>query len=753
MSVIGQATPLLDARRRVDGSLPFVLNLRLPGMLHAKVLRSPYPHARIMRLDPSAAAQMPGVVAVLTGRELAEAPGISHLYGLRQKDQPVLAVDKVRFVGEPVVAVAAETADQAEAALAAIEVEYDPLPAVDGELEACAPGAPLVHDGVAGNMGTHYKLRHGDVEAAFARCDVVLEETYTSPAAQHVTLEPHVTLAQFEAGGLTVHSTSQAPYAVRSALAGIFGLAPERVSVKVGPLGGGYGGKGHLRLEPLVAALAWKTGGRPVRLEATRAEEFVIVTKHPATVRLKTGARRDGTLVAREVDVWWNIGAYMDASHMLTRGGLLRAVGPYRFEAVRGDSYGVYTNRPPAAAFRGAMASQGAWAYESHMDSLAHRLGLDPLALRHKNLLRLDDRWVTGEAMHDAHYAELLDEAVRLLDWQRPLVRAEGALRRGRGMAVMLKSAQTPSRSEARVAVHDDGRATVFTSAVEMGQGAHTILAQIAADSLALPADAVQVVGPDTSVTPFEPVTSGSRTTHMMGGAVQRAAQAVGQELKALGGRRFEVEPSALKLADGQVCMPDGQSASYASLLQWAGQPSLERLGEHKVEGQMDDNSQGIGSAHWHQGAGACEVEVDVETGRLRVTRYAGTSWAGRVVNPVRARAQNQGNIIYGLGPTLFEAMVFDGGQVTNANLSDYLIPSLLDIPPELLTACLESSEPDAEMHGIGEMTLPCVAPAVANALFDATGIRLYDLPLTAERIWRALREQAAQAGAGGKEA
>jgi len=454
---------------------------------------------------------------------------------------------------------------------------------------------------------------------------------------------------------------------------------------------------------------------------------------------------RDGTLTAREVTSWWNTGAYADAGFMLTRGGMLRSIGPYRIPAVRADAYGVYTNRPPAAAFRGAMASQGAWAYESHMDSLARALGMDPLELRRKNLLREGDAWATGEIMHGVHYEECLDEALRLLDGEEPLVRAAGPIRRGRGLAVMMKNSQAPSRSEARIVLRDDGQATVYTSAVEMGQGAHTALAQIAGDRLGLPVASMRVAGPDTDQTPFDQITSGSRTTHMMGNAVLRAAEAVAGELRELGRRRYEVEPSEITLADGCLRTPDGQSMSYADLLRWAGLAQVEAQREFKTEGNLDENSQGMACSHWHQGAGACEVEVDIETGKLTVTRYAGTSWAGKVVNPVRARAQDQGNIIYGLGPTLCEEMVFDGGQVINANLADYLIPSILDIPLHLHTASLESKEKDADMEGIGEMTLPCVAPAVANALYDALGIRLRDLPLTAERIWQAMHLEEAR--------
>jgi len=742
MKAVGQSIPLLDARARVDGSLPYILNLTLPGMLYGKVLRSIHPHARLARIDTTAAARATGVRAVVTGQELANDKRFNHLYGIGHNDQPILAVDKVRYVGEAIALVAAETSEQAEAALDLIEVGYESLPSIDNELEAIAPGAPVVHDGVNLNIIRHFKLRHGDIEAAFAASDHVIEELYSSPAAQQVTLEPHVTLAQFTDGQLTVHTASQSPYGVRRVLAEIFNLSPEQVRVIVGPLGGGYGAKGHVRLEPLAAVLAWKTNGRPVKITATRADEFVIVTKHAASMRIKSGIMDDGTITAREVTSWWNTGAYADAGYMLTKGGLLRSIGPYRIPVVSADAYQVYTNRPPAAAFRGAMAAQGEWTFESHMDSLAHAISMDPRELRRRNLLQDGDAWATGEMMHDVHYEECLDEVLRLLDREPQAEPARGPIRRGRGMAVMMKNSQSPSRSEARVTLQNNGQATVFTSSVEMGQGAHTAMAQIAADQLGLPVEAVQVVGPDTDKTPFDQVTSGSRTTFMMGNAVRLAAQAVANEMRQLGSRHFEVKPEEVSLADGSLHTPGGQSLDFGALLQWAGLPAIEMLREFKTESSLDENSQGVACSHWHQGAGACEIEVDIETGKLAVTRFAGASWAGKVVNPAHARSQDQGNIIYGLGPTLFEEMIFDGGQVINANLADYLIPSIRDVPPVLMTSCLESKSPDSEMYGIGEMTLPCVAPAVANALFDALGVRIHSMPLTAERILSAIREK-----------
>ncbi|MFQ5611077.1 MAG: xanthine dehydrogenase family protein molybdopterin-binding subunit [Anaerolineae bacterium] len=740
---VGKSLPMLDSVARVTGALPYAANLKLPDMLVAGVLRSPLPHARILRLDASAAERLSGVAAVVTAAGLDRPGGPALFYGVGLKDQPLLARDRVRYVGEPLALVAAETAEIVEAALALIEVEYEELPAVYDAVEAAQPGAPVCHEAYPDNCFVHAKLRHGDVEAGFAEADEIIEETFTSPAAQHASLEPHVTAAQWAGGQLTVWSATQAPYIVRRVLAETFGLPPEAVRVIVSPLGGGYGGKGHVRIEPLAAALAWQSGGRPVKLALSRAEEFVTVTKHAATITIKTGVRRDGTFTARQIRLFWNAGAYADASPALVRGGMVRAVGPYRIPAVRVDSYGVYTNLPPAAAFRGAMSSQATWAYESHLDSIAHRLGLDPLELRLKNLLRSGERFCTGETLHDVHFVECLQTVAEGLGWGQPEQKAEtGPTRRGRGLAVMMKSTIPTSKSECRLALDAGGRLTLYTSTVEMGQGAHTALAQIAAEAVGVPVERVSVVGPDTALTPYDATTSASRATNMMGNAILDGAGKLKQKLLEAATLVFELPPEELSAAGGQVFARTGPDArcSYADVLRRNGLEAIEAAGEFQTRAGLDpETGQGVTSHHWHQGAGACEVEVDTETGKVRVLRYQSASFAGRVVNPRLARLQNDGNVIYGLGQALFEEVAFDHGQVVNANLSDYMLPSFLDAPLELESAALESE--GGEFHGIGEMTLPPVAPAIANAIFDAVGARVRDLPLSAGIILRAIHD------------
>ncbi|HEY5901566.1 MAG TPA: molybdopterin cofactor-binding domain-containing protein, partial [Anaerolineales bacterium] len=407
----GSSVPMLDSLARVTGAVEYMVNLRLPGMLVGKIVRSQSPHARLLRVDASAALAVPGVMAVLTGAD----PEASALYGAAIKDQPVLAVDRVRYAGEPLALIAAESADTAEEAALLVDIEYEDLPAVFDAQEAIQPGAPTLHQSHPGNLFMHSKLRHGDIEDAFATADEIFEDTFTSPLAQQSSLEPHVTAAKWDGDRLTVWTASQAPFMVRRVLAEIFSIPPEDVRVIVPPLGGSYGGKGHVRIEPLAAALARSTAGRPVKLTLSRAEEFLTVTKHAATITLKTGVKRDGTFTARQVTAWWNGGAYADASPLLVPQGMVRSLGPYRIPAVKVDSYGVYTNLPPAGAYRGAMSSQATWAYESQMDIIARRMGWDPLEFRMRNLFVSGDQFATGETLHDVHFAECLEAAAKAL--------------------------------------------------------------------------------------------------------------------------------------------------------------------------------------------------------------------------------------------------------------------------------------------------------------------------------------------------
>lgn len=738
---IGKSIPVVDSVAKVTGTIPYGINMKLPNMLFAKILHSPLPHAKIVSIDTSAAEELPGVVAILTGKDLGQPNGPQKLITGFIKDRPVIALDRVRYIGEPVAVVAAESEKIAEEALYMIDVDYEDLPAIYETKASMQPDAPILNEAFPDNCYRHAKLRHGDIEAGFAAADAIIEEVYTSPAAQHVTLEPHVNAAQWKDGRLTVWSGSQSPHRVRGSLAALLGIEKDRVRVIVPPLGGGYGGKGHVRLQPLIAAIAWKVGGRPVKLTLTRSEEFVNVTKHAVTITIKSGVKKDGTFTARQVTLHWNGGAYADSSASLVGSGMVRAVGPYRIPHVWVDSYGYYTNLPPSGPFRGAMSSQTTWAYESHMDTIAHRLGMDPLKLRLKNLLVSGDEFATSEILHDIHFVECLKTCADNLGWERPLDRSgeSETVKRGRGLGVMMKSTIPTSQSECRLKVDTQGQLSFYTSTVEMGQGAHTALAQIAAEAMEVPFETVTTIGPDTDRTPFDTTTSAARSTGMMGMAIFNGAEILKQKLIEAAVPLLEHPAEELSVKDGHVIVtakPE-QRMSYAEVVGRNNLESLEALGAFETKGGLDpETGQGLSTPHWHQGAGACEVEVDTETGKFTILRYQSASFAGRVVNPQLVRLQNDGNVIFGLGPAVLEEIVFDEGQIINPNLSDYMIPSFLDIPHQLNGEALESDV--GEIHGIGEMTLPPVAPAIANAIYDAVGIRIRDLPITAEKVLRA---------------
>ena len=767
MSAIGQTLPMIDAEERVTGRINYALNIELPGMLHGKILRSPFPHARVVHIDSSAAERLTGVATVLTRGDFTQASGYGAKYGRIFRDQFVVALDKVRFVGDPVAAVAAVNDDIAEDALSLIKVDYEELPAVFDEAEALKADAPLVHDPRpeqqaifsnliqdlpgGSNLCSHFKLRRGDVETGFRQADFVVQDVFRSPAAQHVPLEPHVTVAQFFQGKLTLWSSTQMPHAVRSQMAELLHLPLARVRVIVDTLGGGFGSKGSLRLEPIAAFLAVKAN-RPVKIVLSREEEFVTVCKHPATIRIKTGVMKDGTLVARQVTAHFNTGAYSDVGPVVARNGGSAMSGPYKFPHVRIDSFAVWTNLVPAGALRGFGVPQAVWAYESQMDMIAERLALDPVELRRKNLLRDDDLFATGETLAGLHFDELLDRAAASLQWTaadaRWNRRDHGAderrtARRGKGLALVIKATITPSTSAAALKLNEDGSVNVLTSSVECGQGAKTVLAQIAAAAMQVPVERVSVSDPDTDLTPYDQQTSSSRTTFSMGGAVTQAADDLKRQLLSHAAELLEASVDDLVLEHGRVAVRGtaDRFLSYGTIAMRSNQANLIGRGSFTTRGGLDlETGQGIGSVHWHQGAIGCEVEVDIETGKVKVLRLIPSVFAGRVVNPRLCELQLEGCAIFGLGQTLLEEMIYDDrGQLLNTNLSDYNIPSFEDIPEQMISSALEHGS--EELHGIGETLLPPVMAAIGNAVYNAVGARIYDLPLTPEKILRALQK------------
>lgn len=744
-SQVGRSIPRLEAREKVSGRAEYIHNLRLPGMLHGKIFRSTVAHARIRSIDVSAAAALEGVRRVITAEDVRTIIPNPY-YGPVFHDQPILAIDKVRHVGEPVAVVLASDPHVAEEAARLIVAEYDELPAVYDEIEA-ATSAAIVHDVLkpAGmfpdfkhlegrrntNILLEFKLRRGDAEAAFARADHVFEHTFHTRQVMHTPLEPIVSLAESTGSAVTLYTASQMPSVVRIEIARLLGWPENRVRVKTAFLGGGFGAKTYIKLEAIVTVASLLTR-LPVRISLTMEEQFYTITKHANTLRLKSGVTRDGRITARRCEVWWNGGAYADIGPRLTQKSGFTAAGPYDIENVQIDSYAVYTNLPPAAGLRGFGIPTLTWAYESHTDLIARELRIDPLEFRRRNILRDGRPQATGTVMKDAATDAVLDRLAARMNWSAPFDRGGGRIRRGRGIAIGFKASISSTTSVAIVNLYGDGSCSVYCGTVDMGQGSATAMAQIAAEALNIPAETVKIVHADTDVTPYDMGTLGSRSTYHMGCAVQLAAEDARDKLLALA---------------AELGLP-AETTPFAELLRrkygmQAG--NVVGIGTFAPKSTPLDPATGLSSdatPFWMIGATGAEVEVDTETGHVRVTRLVNVADIGKPINPKIVETQLSGAAIMQFGCTMFERMEFCEGQVTNASLADYKIPGMRDLPHQM-----ESEVVDAQQHdgpygakGVGETATFGVSPAITNAIHDAVGVRLTALPVTPEAVYRAIR-------------
>ncbi|MEK7757545.1 MAG: xanthine dehydrogenase family protein molybdopterin-binding subunit [Planctomycetota bacterium] len=763
-TLVGKSVGRLDYETKVTGRAQYLADMSVPGMCHGKILRSPYPHARIIKIDASRALKVPGVMAVLTRDDILHDEGIEPFYGPVFKDQTIVAVEKVRHVGDPVAAVAALNVDAAEEALRLIEVEYEELPAVLDVHEALEPGATLVHESVrvpesgfadlaeikpveGTNICTHFKLNRGDIQKGFAESDHIFEDIFTLPATQHCFLETHACIASVEPGGrITVWATTQNPFVVRTQLANIFKVPVAKVRVIVPYLGGGYGGKVYPKVEPITVALAQKAG-RPVRVVLSREEVFYTITKHAAVIRMKTGVKNDGTLIARECEIHLDTGAYAEIGPRVAKKSGYTAAGPYKIPNLKIDSYSVYTNKPPAGAFRGFGVSQSAWAVESQMDIIAAALKIDPLELRKQNGYDEGDKFVTEETLRAVGLKECLDEVAKSIGWDNKNSKFEfrnSNLRRGKGLACMIKATITPSISCAVVKLNEDASLSIYTGTVEMGQGSETVLAQIAGKELGIPIQTIQVLGVDTDVVPYDLTTSSSRSTFHMGKAVQLAAQDILRQLKQIVVKECGVPEDKVTFADGKIRLPETQLDYAEAMFRRFGMQGGTLVGEGQVKTSVKNEfGEKSTSAFWFLAAGAAEVEVDVDTGKFKLIKYATAVDVGKALNPLGCRQQLAGAAITGIGQAMFEEIAYDNGQLINPNLVDYVLPSLGDMPPVIDPICVEVPDRNGPFgaKGIGESALIPVAPAIANAVFDAVGVRIRDLPIKAEKIFLALED------------
>ena len=762
MTAVGISIRRIDGTEKVAGQALYTGDLRLPGMAIAKVLRSPVAHARIRGIDATKARAVPGVLAVLTRDNLNVA---SNAFGAYVRDQQILATERVRYVGDMVAAVAAIDDAVAAEAVKLIEVDYDELPAVYSVEEALADEAPLVHEKLEnrkdpgyGRGGTHivhdrsnicFHFRHerGDVDSGFREADQIFEDSFYFPSAQHYPMEPHICVAQFEGDVLTVWSATQSPFPVRQELARVFGLPFSAVRVIVPYVGGGYGAKSGIKTEGIAACLS-RMIGRPVKLAFGADETFKTICQPRAKITVKTGVKKDGTFVARRCDVYLNGGAYANSGPSVTEKAGYRAHGPYRIPHVLTNAYSVYTNTVPAGAFRGFGGPQVAFAYESHIDMIAERLGVDPFELRMKNLLDQGESFSPGDTPIDCDLKAGLKNVAQAIGWDaRPNGQQNsGSKRIGIGIATAMKDGGgTNKPANAAVTIFNDGSVLLSTGSVEIGQGMRTAFLQVVAEELSVPLEKVRVAALDTHYTPFDKGTNASSATSIMGQAVQKAARDARRQF-------LEAASAVLKAPVGEVGLENGlavygeQKVSFREIMQRYFRDSEGEIwgrGYFKV-GKDENVPLGYPSPFWEIGLGAAEVEVDTETGEVKVLRYVSLTDAGKMIHPLQCHAQDEGAAVFGLGQTLFEDLVYQGGELINGSLIDYRLPRFDDVPPAFKTFIMEGGGGPGPYgaKGMGEGGILPVAPAVANAVFAAVGKRLQAVPLTPGIVWEAINKR-----------
>ena len=757
MSVVGQSIPRLDSREKVSGRAHYIADLYRPGMLYGAILGSPYAHARIKSYDVRAAKQLPGVVSVLTGSDFKGGK-----FGPFIKDETVLAAGKVRYVGEPVCIVAAEDEKTARRAARMIEVEYEELPAVLTPDEAMAPSAPVIHEDNESYFRVHHtdcgrnlawstSFVEGDIERAWSQCDVIVDGEFDTQAQAHVAIEPCGALAEIDSTGrVTLWSANQSVFRVQANVCEALSLSMSKVRCVTPRVGGGFGNKMEMHVQAMTAALAIDSG-RPVKLILSREEDFEIVRhRHPYRIRAKTGAKRDGTLVAREVDIVVDCGAYGDDSPGVMGFSLLMARGPYRIPNVRAAGRLYYTNKIRFGAFRGFGNPQVSFATEIQIDEIAEKIGMDPLELRLKNATRKGDSWVGGGPVHSDGFVGCLEAVRESSGWdRRDKLPAAPGKRRSLGLACSSHISGLLATA-AIIRVLEDGTIVLNTGAVDIGQGSDTVLTQMCADSLEIPVDRVVIGSPDTDSSPYNWGTTASRVTYMVGRAIVAAAAEVEEKLKAHAADIFECSTADLALRPGGkigiVGIPE-RELSFQDLslrAHWAVGGPIMGSASVMYDQQTIDPKRTVATGLPFPQIGVfsfsaivCDVEIDEATGKVTVNEAWSACDVGKAINPGSVEGQIQGGFVQGLGFALCEEVVWDGAKIANPSLMDYKVPTTLDVPTKVHALLIEDPEPDGPFgaKGIGEIPICAVAPAVLNGIAGACGRRLHRLPATPERV------------------
>ena len=761
MRAISRALPRPDAVAKVNGTGIYADDLYVEGMLHAKALRSKYPHARLQRVDVSKAKALPGVVAVMTADDV---PGHKD-FGVHEIDWPVLCYDKVRYVGDAIALVAAESEKIAGDALKLIEVDYEPLPVVAGPKQAAQPDAPLVHEHAEkiskeahGNFLAHFNLENGNLADGFASSDVVIEREYSTQTVEHAFIEPEAGLAVPDATGrITVYCGGQIPFNDRACIAASLNVPEENIRIVNCLIGGAFGGKEDPTVQIHVALLAQKTK-RAVKMVFSRKESLLVHPKRHATIiKMKTGAQKDGTLVAHEVEIYGDGGAYASLSNHVMLRSTTHAAGPYEVLNAKVDTYAMYTNNVPSGAFRGFGVTQSAFAMESQMDELAKALNISPIEIRRKNILKYGKRTLAGQVMTEScGLEECVDKVVAEMG-KHDFVAIEGDKRRAWGIACAYKNTGFGSgaydAAGAEVELFADGRATIRAGAAEIGQGLVGILAQIVTEELGVPYDQVDVLVADTDLTLDGFATTASRQTYVTGNAARHACEEARALLAQTAAEMLDASPDGLIFKDGYVIAGEGKKGNKGnegiSLISPdfppfpRSVPLTDVVIAARREGRIPKVSYQYVAPHtekYHHvafgfGAQAVLVEVDVKTGETKVLKVIAACDVGRVMNPLALLGQIEGSISMGLGMALQENFVMKDGYVQTDSLYKCRLPTI-DQTPEVITFFVEDETKDGPYgaKGVGELASIPTAPAIINAIYNATGIRCYNLP--ADKVW-----------------
>ena len=762
LTQVGRSLPLVDSLEKAMGKAFYYSDLVLPGMLHGRILRSPHAHARILHVNVDRALALPGVRAVIFSKDVP-----AEKYGVQVADRPVLAREKVRFAGEEVAAVAAVDEETAEEAIGLIRVEYEPLPPVFEVGEALQPGSPLVHEEKGGNIASSSRIARGDVERGFRESEVVVEEEFHTQSVHALYMEPQICLAEVDASGrLLLYLPVQTPFTTRDMVARILKIPLHKIKVIQTHMGGAFGGKLDTTLHFLAALLALKTG-KPVRLANTLEEELsATFLRVPVDIRMRIGAKKDGTLVAKQVTIRADNGAYCSlapkivCTNMSTRSDCL-----YRYQHTLTESMLVYTNKVPTSAFRGYGNPQITFAQESLIDMLAAKSGIDPVLIRLKNGVRTGETTIHGWKIGSSGLGECLKEGAKRIGWEEKRARRDTKRLRGVGVSAMIhvsgnRGALEWDGSEAWIRLYEDGTAVLFSGESELGQGKNTVLVQIAAQAIGLSLDQVHAAPVDTEACPFALGPYSSKTTVLAGNAVRNAGLRLRDQILEVASAMIPAPLETIRVRDGLIFV-EGEAEPRLTVKEVV-RFAHTHEGRHTffARGIFDPGKVRIGpqndyygdvSATYPFAAHFAEVEVDQETGQVALLRYVAAHDIGKAINPMAAEGQVRGGVVQGLGYALTEAVLFKEGKVQNPTLLDYVLMTSLDVPP-IEPILVESADPVGPYgaKGLGEATLIPVAAAIANAIAHATGVRFTEMPITPERICLALRGRRALPSAEG---